>query len=135
MSEAPGTVAGMNETHVALADFEGLKPVILVTHDTSFSIIYSPGGPEYRQQEAVLEANGVEGSGYDFSGALQAALADSDPGAAGKVGFDPEAGMVSVYGPDLDALLVAARQLHRLVTDPGALDAALKRAVELGFDD
>jgi hypothetical protein len=41
-----------------------------------------------------LAANGVEGSGYDFSGALQAVLADADPDAMGKVGFDPEAGMV-----------------------------------------
>jgi hypothetical protein len=125
----------MSETHATSAAFEGLKPVILVTHDNSYSIIYSPGGPEYGQQAAVLEANGVEGNGYDFSGALQAVLTDLGPDAVAKVGFDPEAGMVAVYGPDIDALLVAARQLHRLITDAGALDAALKRSVELGFDD
>jgi hypothetical protein len=125
----------MNETHATPTDFDDLRPVILVTHESSYSIIYSPGGPEYHQQAAVLAANGVEGGGYDFSGAVQAVLTDADPDAAAKVGFDPEAGMVSVYGPDLDALLVAARQLHRIITDPNALDAALKRAVELGFDD
>ncbi|MEK8224992.1 hypothetical protein NKG05_00735 [Oerskovia sp. M15] len=43
--------------------------------------------------------------------------------------------MVSVYGTDLDALLVAARHLSRIIADDAALDAALTRSVELGLDD
>ena len=129
--------ADMSEQPTATAaDFDDLRPVLLVEHmGSSHSIIYSPGGPEYPLHRAALEANGVEGNGYEFSGALQAALADADPAALGKVNFDPEAGMMSVYGPDLDALLVAARHLHRLITDNDALDAALKRAAELGYGD
>ncbi|MEK8224993.1 hypothetical protein NKG05_00740 [Oerskovia sp. M15] len=61
------------------ADFSGLAPVLLVTHDASSSIIYSPGGPEYLQHKDTLERHGVEGSGYDFSGALQAVLTDESP--------------------------------------------------------
>lgn len=117
------------------ADFSGLAPVLLVTHDSSSSIIYSPGGPEYHQHKDALERHGVEGSGYDFSGALQAVLTDESPEALEAVGFDPEGGMVSVYGTDLDALLVAARHLSRIITDAAALDAALARSVELGLDD
>ena len=117
------------------ADFSGLAPVLLVTHDSSSSIIYSPGGPEYHQHKDALERHGVEGSGYDFSGALQAVLTDESPEVLQAVGFDPEGGMVSVYGTDLDALLVAARHLSRIITDAAALDAALARSVELGLDD
>ncbi|MFD6166308.1 Imm51 family immunity protein [Oerskovia sp. NPDC060287] len=117
------------------ADFSGLAPVLLVTHDSSSSIIYSPGGPEYHQHKDALERHGVEGSGYDFSGALQAVLTDESPEVLEAVGFDPEGGMVSVYGTDLDALLVAARHLARIITDAAALDAALARSVELGLDD
>ncbi len=117
------------------ADFSGLAPVLLVTHDSSSSIIYSPGGPEYHQHKDALERHGVEGSGYDFSGALQAVLTDESPEVLEAVGFDPEGGMVSVYGTDLDALLVAARHLSRIITDAAALDAALARSVELGLDD
>ncbi|MBD7998946.1 hypothetical protein [Oerskovia gallyi] len=51
------------------------------------------------------------------------------------VGFDPEGGMLSVYGTDLDALLVAARHLSRIIADDAALDAALARSVALGLDD
>ncbi|MFJ4106451.1 Imm51 family immunity protein [Oerskovia enterophila] len=117
------------------ADFSGLAPVLLVTHDSSSSIIYSPGGPEYLQHKDALERHGVEGSGYDFSGALQAVLTDESPETLEAVGFDPEGGMVSVYGTDLDALLVAARHLSRIIADDAALDAALTRSVALGLDD
>ncbi|MBP1160843.1 MULTISPECIES: Imm51 family immunity protein [Rhodococcus] len=117
------------------SDFDALRPVLLVSGDNSSSIIYSPGGPEYHQHRSALEAHGIEGSGYEFAGALRAVLTDRAPAALGAVGFDPEAGMVSVYGNDLDALLVAARTLHTLVLDADALDAALTRAVELGVDD
>ena len=117
------------------ADFSGHAPVLLVTHDSSSTIIYSPGGPEYHQPKDALERHGVEGSGYDFSGALQAVLTDESPEVLQAVGFDPEGGMVSVYGTDLDALLVAARHLLRIITDAAALDAALARSVELGLDD
>ncbi|WP_037175895.1 Imm51 family immunity protein [Rhodococcus sp. UNC363MFTsu5.1] len=117
------------------SDFDDLGPVLLVTGDSGFSIIYSPGGPEYHQHRSALEAHGIEGSGYDFSGALQAVLTDQAPATLGAVGFDPEGGMVSVYGNDLDALLVAARTLRTLVLDADALNAALARSVELGLDD
>ncbi len=117
------------------ADFSDLAPVLLVTHDSSASIIYSPGGPEYHQHKDALERHGVEGSGYDFSGALQAVLTDESPEVLEAVGFDPEGGMVSVYGTDLDALLVAARHLSRIIADDAALGAALTRSVELGLDD
>ncbi|ARK05802.1 immunity 51 family protein [Cellulosimicrobium sp. MI9406] len=116
-------------------DFVPLDPVRLVTLAQGWSIIYSPGGPEWHHHQGALERHGVEGSGYDFSGALQATLTDHEPDVLGAVGFDPEGGMVSVYGSDLDALHVAARHLHRLVTDERALDAALARSVELGLDD
>ncbi|WP_164984118.1 Imm51 family immunity protein [Oerskovia turbata] len=117
------------------ADFADLAPVLLVTHDASSSIIYSPGGPEYLQHKDALERHGVEGSGYDFAGALQAVLTDESPATLDAVGFDPEGGMLSVYGTDLDALLVAARHLSRIIVDDAALDAALARSVELGLDD
>ncbi|SEK45577.1 Imm51 family immunity protein [Rhodococcus maanshanensis] len=117
------------------SDFDALRPVLFVSGDSSSSIIYSPGGPEYHQHRSALEAHGIEGSGYDFSGALQAVLTDQAPATLDAVGFDPEGGMVSVYGNDLDALLVAARTLHTLVTDADALGAALARSVELGLDD
>ena len=116
-------------------DFVPLDPVRLVTLAQGWSILYSPGGPEWHHHQGALERHGVEGSGYDFSGALQATLTDHEPDVLGAVGFDPEGGMVSVYGSDLDALHVAARHLHRLVTDEQALDAALARSVELGLDD
>lgn len=116
-------------------DFAPLDPVRLVTLSQGWSVIYSPGGPEYLQHRGALERHGIEGSGYDFSGALQAALTDHEPAVLDAVGFDPEGGMVSVHGPDLDALLAAARHLHRLVTDEQALDAALARSRELGLDD
>jgi hypothetical protein len=117
------------------ADFADLAPVSLVTHASSSSIIYSPGGPEWHQHKGALERHGVEGSGYDFAGALRAVLTDESPATLDAVGFDPEGGMVSVYGTDLDALLVAARHLSRIVADDAALDAALARSIELGFDD
>ncbi|MGW6379409.1 Imm51 family immunity protein [Rhodococcus sp. NPDC055112] len=117
------------------SDFDALGPVRLVSGDSSSSIIYSPGGPEYHQHRSALEAHGIEGSGYDFSGALHAVLTDQAPATLDAVGFDPEGGMVSVYGNDLDALLVAATTLHTLVTDADALGAALTRAVELGLED
>lgn len=117
------------------ADFADLGPVALVTHDASSSIIYSPGGPEYHQHRGALERHGIEGSGYDFSGALRAVLTDEAPETLEAIGFDPEGGMVCVYGTDLDALLVAARHLSRIVADESALDGALARSVELGFDD
>ncbi|MCL2533816.1 MAG: immunity 51 family protein [Nocardiaceae bacterium] len=116
-------------------DFDALEPIRLVTGGSSSSIIYSPGGPEYHQHRSALEAHGIEGSGYDFSGALRAALSDQAPSTLDTIGFDPEGGMVSVYGNDLDALLVAARTLQTLVLDADALSAALTRSVELGFDD
>lgn len=116
-------------------DFDALEPIRLVTGGRSFSIIYSPGGPEYHQHRSALEAHGIEGSGYDFTGALRAVLTDQAPSALGAVGFDPEAGMVSVYGDDLDALLVAATALRTLVLDADVLGSALTRAVELGLDD
>lgn len=116
-------------------DFDALEPIRLVTGTDSFNIIYSPGGSEYHQHRSALEAHGIEGSGYDFSGALRATLTDQAPSALDTVGFDPEAGMVSVYGNDLDALLVAARTLQTLVLDADALGTALTRSVELGFDD
>ncbi|MFC4603755.1 Imm51 family immunity protein [Rhodococcus kronopolitis] len=116
-------------------DFDALEPIRLVTGGRSSSIIYSPGGPEYHQHRSALEAHGIEGSGYDFTGALRAVLTDRAPSALGAVGFDPEAGMVSVYGDDLDALHVAATALRTLVLDADALDSALARAVELGLDD
>ncbi|WP_430331189.1 Imm51 family immunity protein [Rhodococcus sp. ACT016] len=116
-------------------DFDALEPIRLVSGISSSSIIYSPGGPEYHQHRSALEAHGIEGSGYDFSGALRAVLTDQAPSALDVVGFDPEAGMVSVYGNDLDALLVAANALRTLVLDADALNAALTRSVELGFDD
>ncbi len=116
-------------------DFVPLDPVRLVTLAQGWSIIYSPGGPEWHLHQGALERHDVEGSGDDFSGALQATLTDHEPDVLGVVGFDPEGGMVSVYGSDLDALHVAARHLHRLVTDEQALDTALARSVELGLDD
>ncbi|MHA7134987.1 Imm51 family immunity protein [Oerskovia turbata] len=116
-------------------DFADLAPVLLVTHASSSSVIYSPGGPEYHQHKGALEKHGVEGSGYDFAGALQAVLTDVSPATLDAVGFDPEGGMLSVYGTDLDALLVAARHLSRIIGDDAALDAALARSVELGLDD
>jgi hypothetical protein len=115
-------------------DFDGLEPVLLVSGGSRPSIIYSPGGPEYHRHRSALEAHGIEGSGYEFTGALCAALTDQAPSALGAVGFDPEAGMVSVYGDDLDALLVAAKALRTLVVDADALEAALTRAGELGLD-
>jgi len=39
---------------------------------------------------------------------------------------------VSVHDSDLDALHVAARRVHRLVTDERALDAATARPAGLG---
>lgn len=125
------SIAGMATS----ADFADLAPVLLVTHDASSSIIYSPGGPEYLQHKDALERHGVEGSGYDFAGALQAVLTDESPATLDAVGFDPEGGMLSVYGTDLDALLVAARHLSRIIADDAALDAALARSVALGLDD
>ncbi|WP_426311532.1 Imm51 family immunity protein [Cellulosimicrobium sp. E-16] len=116
-------------------DFAPLDPVHLVTQAQGWSIIYSPGGPEWHQHKGALERHGIEGSGYDFSGALRATLTDHEPSVLDAVGFDPEGGMVSVYGSDLGALHTAARHLHRLVTDEQALDAALARSVELGLDD
>lgn len=116
------------------SDFDALEPVRLVSGSSSSSIIYSPGGPEWHQHRSALDAHGIEGSGYEFSGALTAVLTDRAPDALAAVGFDPEAGMVSVYGNDIDALLVAATALHTLVSDAGALDAALTRAGELGLD-
>lgn len=116
------------------SDFDALEPVRFVSGMNSSSIIYSPGGPEYHQHRAALEAHGREGSGYEFSGALCAVLTDESPETLDAVGFDPEAGMVSVYGDDLDALLVAAKTLHVLVSDSDALGAALTRAAALGMD-
>lgn len=116
-------------------DFSALEPVRFVAGITASSIIYSPGGPEYHGHSSVLDAHGIEGSGYDFTGALQAVLTDRSPESMSAVGFDPEAGMVSVYGNDTDALLVGAKELHTLIVDAAALDAALHRAAELGFED
>lgn len=116
-------------------DFAPLEPVRLVTQAQGWSIIYSPGGPEWHQHRSALERHGIEGSGYDFTGALRATLTDREPSVLGAVGFDPEGGTVSVYGSDLGALHAAARHLHRLVTDAQELDAALARSVELGLDD
>ncbi|WP_305092825.1 Imm51 family immunity protein [Prescottella sp. R16] len=114
-------------------DFAGLDPVHLVHGSSSSSIIYSPGGPEYHRHRPALDAHGIEGSGYEFTGALRAVLADEAPDTLAAVGFDPEAGMVSVYGDDLAALLVAAMSLQRIVLDADALNAALTRATELGI--
>lgn len=116
-------------------DFDGLEPIRLVRGESSSSIIYSPGGPEYHQHRSALEAHGIEGSGYDFTGALRAVLTDDAPDTLGAVGFDPEAGMVSVYGNDLGALLVAAKALRNIVVDADSLNAALTRAAELGFEE
>ncbi|WP_345353014.1 Imm51 family immunity protein [Rhodococcus olei] len=116
------------------SDFDALEPVRLVSGGSGSSVIYSPGGPEWHQHRSALEAHGIEGSGYEFSGALLAVLTDRAPDVLAAVGFDPEAGMVSVYGNDVDALLVAAKALHVLVTDADALGAALTRAGELELD-
>ena len=125
----------MTTSAATAADFDPLAPVRLVTLTAGWSVIYSPGGPELSLHRGALERHGVEGSGYDFSGALRAELTDRAPHVLGAVGFDPEGGMVSVYGDDLDALLVAATHLHRLVTTEDDLAAALARSVELGLDD
>ncbi|WP_137723874.1 Imm51 family immunity protein [Prescottella subtropica] len=116
-------------------DFAGLEPVLLVHGADSSSIIYSPGGPEYHRHRPALDAHGIEGSGYDFTGALRAALTDEASDTLDAVGFDPEAGMVSVYGTDLGALLVAAKTLQRIVLDADALDTALTRSAELGIEE
>ena len=91
-------------------DFAPLDPVHLVTQAQGWSIIYSPGGPEWHQHKGALERHGIEGSGYDFSGALRATLTDHEPSVLDAVGFDPEGGMVSVYGSDLGALHAATRR-------------------------
>ncbi|WP_068163096.1 Imm51 family immunity protein [Rhodococcus phenolicus] len=111
-------------------DFDALGPVRLVTHANGPSIIYHPGGPEYHLHRDALDKHGLDGSGYEFSGILRAVLADTAPDTLGSLGFDPEAGTVSVYGNDLDALLAAATTLHALVTDADVLDAAVTAAAE-----
>jgi hypothetical protein len=124
-------------TRVA-GDFDELDPVRLVDlTEGRWSVIFSPGGPLDRDAEPYFAEHGLEGNGYDWSGAVQAVLTERDAELVERLHFDPEAGMVSisVSGDDLDALHLAASTLRGLLVRPVALAPALSAAARLDLLD
>ena len=125
MSDPPSTIAGMTDA----PDFSRHPNVTFVQHDTSGSVIYSPGGSADAHLAEAFAAHGLEGSGYDWQSAVHAALLD-DPGVLARFGFDSEAGMFCAYGTDLAALDRVAATVEAFLADRAAAERALASAAE-----
>lgn len=84
--------------------------------------------------EAPFAAAGHEPSGYSWEAVARAAVATRAPELAGRVSFDPEAGMFVAYGTDPEALKALGALLHTAFHTPATLTALVTAADPAWFD-
>lgn len=87
----------------------------------NFSLILAQFAPA----DAVFEAVGRDGGGYDWEKVARAVVSTLPPSVAAGVAFDCEASMFSAYGPDREPLAALGAELARLFADPAALAAVV----------
>lgn len=89
----------------------------------NFSLILAQFAPA----DAVFEAAGRDGGGYDWEKVARAVVARLGTQVADGVAFDCEASMFSAYGPDREPLAALGAELARLFADHAALAEVVAR--------
>jgi hypothetical protein len=110
-------------------------PFILIEHrhdPGNYSLILSDT-EMVNGADAVFKANGRYGNGYGWSDVALAAMRAEAAALEARLAMDPEAGMFSAYGADLEALKALAALLHRGFHDHGVL-ASWVRAAPYEYD-
>ncbi|MFE7131375.1 immunity 51 family protein [Streptomyces sp. NPDC057638] len=72
-------------------------------------------------REDVFSAYGYDGGGYAWTGVARCIVRTWEPEEAGRVGFDPEAGMFVAYGEDPEALRRLGKLMREAFEDPSVL--------------
>ncbi|MER6914847.1 immunity 51 family protein [Streptomyces sp. NPDC000594] len=116
----------------ATSDREDLAPLHLFEYDHqpgSYCLMLTDDAMVATQE--IFTALGYDGCGYGWAGVARSVLHHRAPELAGRMGFDPEAGMFVAYGDDPEALRLLGVHLRRALTDR----EALRELIESGEPD
>ena len=106
---------------------EKIKPFLIVTHESSTSLILTVG--EYKVEVFAERANeGFEGNGYDWASLAQVFLQEKLPELDKKIRFDPEGDMFCAYSENKEAIETFAIRFHAMCEDTQQIRDFFSRA-------
>lgn len=110
------------------SDFkEIITPFFWSEHEDSASVCLTVG--DYKNEVfKAREADGFEGTGYDWASLAKVFLAEKQPQFAGTVKFDPEGSMYCAYSSDKEALKQFAIAFKEAVEDEDLINDLFSRA-------
>ncbi|NUO56863.1 MAG: hypothetical protein HOV71_14030 [Hamadaea sp.] len=109
-----------------------MEPLKLIeTTPGKYSLLLNAGSTAV---DGLVEELGHEPNGYFWEGVAQLVVRDDAPDLAGRLAYDPEAGMFCAYGTDRAALADLGARMSALANDPIRMRELVERAAENGFE-